>query len=158
MLPCEHLNLSATDMSIPPILKTYHSTLKDPHWFAAMHDEYNALLQNSTWPLVPPSNANVVSRKWIYCHKYNPDGSLSRYKAHWVLCEFSQLSGIDFYETFSLVIQPATIRIVSSLALSHSWPIHQMDVKNDFLHDTLDEVVYSQQSAGFVDPSNPCHV
>jgi hypothetical protein len=49
-------------------------------------DKYEALLSNNTWDLVPqPSRANVVTDKWIFKHKFKADGSLDRYKAHWVL-------------------------------------------------------------------------
>jgi hypothetical protein len=47
---------------------------------------------------------------------------------------------------------------VLTLALSRSWPIHQLDVKNAFLHGTLTETVYCQQPSGFVDPFFPEHV
>ena len=53
------------------------------------------------------------------------------------------------------MIKPTTVRTVLSLALSHSWPVHQLDVKNAFLHGTLSETVYCSQSAGFVDSSRP---
>jgi hypothetical protein len=124
-----------------------------------MQEEFDALTLNQTWQLVPPPpGANIVSGKWVFCHKYNPDGSLSRHKARWVVRGFSQQHGADFDETFSPVIKPATIRIVLSLATSHSWPIHQLDVKNAFLHGHLDEVVYSQQPSGFIDSHHPTHV
>jgi hypothetical protein len=45
------------------------------------------------------------------------------------------------------------VRTILSLALSRSWPIHQLDVKNTFLHDTLTEIVYCNQPTSFVDPS-----
>jgi histone deacetylase 1/2 len=45
-----------------------------------------------------------------------------------------------------------------SIATSSSWPIHQLDVKNAFLHDTLYETVYCAQPSGFVDPAWPSHV
>jgi hypothetical protein len=110
-----------------------------------MGDEYQALLQNNTWSLVSrPSDANIVSGKWVFRHKHNSDGTLARYKAHWVFCGFSQAKGIDYDETFSPVVKPSTIHIVLSLAMSFSWPVHQLDVKNAFLHGTLDETVYCQ--------------
>jgi hypothetical protein len=124
-----------------------------------MQEEFDALTLNQTWTLVPsPPGANIVSGKWIFRHKFNSDGSLSRHKARWVVRGFSQQAGIDFDETFSPVVKPATIRIVLSLSLTNNWPIHQLDVKNAFLHGHLNEVVYSQQPSGFNDPQHPTHV
>ena len=62
---------------------------------------------------------------------------------------------MDFDETFSPVVKPATVRTVLSLALSRHWPIHQLDVKNAFLHGTLSETVYCAQPAGFEDSAHP---
>jgi len=84
-----------------------------------------------------PPGANLVTGKWLFKHKFNADGSLERYKARWVLRGFTQRLGIDFSKTFSPVVKPATVRTVLSLALSRHWPIHQLDVKNAFLHGTL---------------------
>lgn len=108
-----------------------------------MKEEYNALLANRTWDLVPcPPGVNVITGKWIFRHKFQADGSLDRYKARWVLRGFTQRPSIDFDETFSPVVKPATVRTVLSLVVSKDWPIHQLDVKNAFLHGTLQETVY----------------
>jgi hypothetical protein len=109
--------------------------------------------------LVPhPSSVNIVTGKWIYHHKLHPDGSLGRYKARCVLQGFTQQPGIDFGETFSPVMKPATICTVLYVALSHDWPIHQLDVKNAFLHGNLSETVYCVQPSGFVDLAHPDYV
>ncbi|XP_066373702.1 uncharacterized mitochondrial protein AtMg00810-like [Miscanthus floridulus] len=111
-----------------------------------MQDEFSALLSNHTWDLVPrPSRSNVVTGKWVFKHKFKADGSLERYKARWVLRGFTQRPGIDYDETFSPVVKPATVRIVLSLAVSRKWPVHQLDVKNAFLHGHLSETVYCTQ-------------
>jgi len=141
---------------LSPIPKIFRSALADPNWRAAMEDEYGALLQNSTWDLMlRPPRTNVVSDKWIFKHKFMADGSLERYKARWVLRGFTQRPGVDFNETFSPVVKPATVRTVLSLALSRNWSVHQLDVKNAFLHGTLTETVYCSQPSGFEDSAHP---
>ncbi|KAK4374957.1 hypothetical protein RND71_005634 [Anisodus tanguticus] len=124
-----------------------------------MTDEYNALIDNKTWELVPhPYGINIIRSMWIFAHKENSDGSFARHKARLVGDGKTQRVGIDCGETFSPVVKPATIRTVLSLALSKTWPIHQLDVKNAFLHGDLKETVYMHQPLGFRDPNRPHHV
>jgi hypothetical protein len=55
-----------------------------------MEEEYAALLANHTLDLVScPPGTNVVTGKWLFCHKLTSDGSLDRYKARWVLRGFT---------------------------------------------------------------------
>ena len=106
------------------------------------------------WDLVPrPPGGNVVTSKWIWMHKRRADGTLDRYKARWVLRGFTQRPGVDYDETFSPVVKPAIVRTVLSLALSRSWPVHQLDVKNAFLHGTLIETGGMGRSDGRKDTS-----
>ncbi|GJU86270.1 ribonuclease H-like domain-containing protein [Tanacetum coccineum] len=124
-----------------------------------MYDEYNALVKNGTWILVPrPSDVNLVRSMWLFKHKFHADGTLSRYKARLVANGSNQQHGVDFDETFSPVVKPATIHTVLSLDVSRQWPIHQLDVKNAFLNGDLSETVYMHQPPGFVDSRYPNHV
>jgi hypothetical protein len=155
--PVERLNLIADVLS--PIPKSYRSALKDPHWNSAMVDEFTVLQNNKTWDLVArPPGANIVTGKWIFHHKLKPDGSLDRYKARWVLRGFTQRAGVDYGETFSPVVKPATARTVLSIVVAQHWPVHQLDINNPFLHGTLSETVYCAQPSGFIDVSKPDHV
>lgn len=147
--------LASTD-TISPIPKSVRSALRDHNWLTAMQEEYRALMANQTWTLVPrPARANIVSGKWLFRHKMRSDGKLERYKARWVVRGFSQCLGSDFDETFSPVVKPATIRAVLTVAATRDWPVHQLDVNNAFLHGHLQEQVYCQQPAGFVDAGRP---
>jgi hypothetical protein len=138
-LSADRLTLSATSTStLSSVPSSVCTTLIDPNWRCVMEEEFAALITNNTWDLVPrPVGSNVVTGKWIFKHKLNSDGSLERYKARWVLRGFTQRLDIDYDETFSLVVKPATVCTMLSLAVSCSWPVHQLDAKNAFLHDTL---------------------
>jgi hypothetical protein len=80
------------------------------------------------------------------------------HKARWVVHGFKQRPGIDFDQKFSPVVKPVTIRTVLHLAAVRNWPVHQLDVKNTFLHSELSKRVYCLQPAGFIDDQHTDHV
>jgi histone deacetylase 1/2 len=137
-------------------LNTLHEALKDPKWIGAMNHEYNALLRNKTWHLVPlPKGKNIIDSKWVYKIKRKADGTIDRYKARLVAKGYKQRYGIDYEDTFSLVVKAATIRLVLAVAVSLGWSLRQLDVQNAFLHGILEEKVYMRQPPGYRDPDHP---
>ena len=76
----------------------------------------------------------------MFSIKLRSDGSLDRYKARLVVLGNKQEYGLDYDETFAPVAKMTTVRTILALAASQSWPLHQMDVKNAFLHDLKEEV------------------
>ena len=69
---------------------------------------------------------------------------MDRYKARLVFTY-----GIDYDEIFTPVAKIGTIRTLVSCAANFSWPLHQLDVKNAFLHGNLEEEVYMEVPPGF---------
>jgi hypothetical protein len=61
---------------------------------------------------------------------------------------FTQYPGVDYNEPFIPVVKPAIVRMVLAIAVSRDWPVQQLDVKNAFLHDTLNETVFYSQLTG----------
>jgi hypothetical protein len=124
-----------------------------------MADEVAALHHTRTWVLVPrPPGVNIVGCKWIFKTKQRPDGSIDKHKARLVARGFTQRHGIDYGDTFSPVVKPATVRLVLSLAVSRGWSLRQIDVSNAFLHGFLSEDVYMHQPPGFEDERYPSYV
>lgn len=79
--------------------------MKRAHWGQAISEEFDALIRNGTWSLVPPPrDTNIVDCKWLFLIKRNLDGSISRYKAELVAKGFTQCPRVDFKETFAPVV------------------------------------------------------
>ena len=75
-----------------------------------MLDEYDAFVRNGTWVLVLANcKQNMLGCKWTFRTKFLPDGSIDRYKVCLVAKGFHQRPGVDYHDTFSLVVKPTTI-------------------------------------------------
>lgn len=121
-----------------------------------MESEYNALLKNHTWSVVPlPPNQVPVGCKWVFKVKYKADGTLDKHKARLVAKGFHQTHGLDYTETFSLVVKPSTIHLILSLAVQFNWSLKKIDISNAFLHGSLQDDVYILQPPGFQDKAHP---
>jgi len=134
----------------------FSSAVKSAIWRQAMSEEFNALIKNGTWSLVPSTpSLNIIGSKWVFRIKRKADGSVDRYKARLVAKGYHQQPGVDFDETYSPVIKPITIRTILSIATTAQWPIKQIDISNAFLHGFLSETVYMAQPPGFQHPQHP---
>ena len=116
-----------------------------------MIDEMQALENNGTWELVPlPPGKTPVGCRWVYTVKVGPTGEVDRLKARLVAKGYTQVYGIDYCDTFSPVAKLTTVHLLLALAAIRHWPLHQLDIKNAFLHGDLEEDIYMEQPPGFV--------
>lgn len=84
--------------------ETYKQAVADPKWQAAMATELSALERNKTWTIVSlPTGKRPIGCKWVYKTKHKSDGTIERHKARLVTKDYTQLEGIDYFETFSQV-------------------------------------------------------
>lgn len=76
------------------------------------------------WRLVSfTPGMNAVGCKWVFRTKRKADGSIECHKARLVAKGFNQVAEKDFFETFSPVVKPTTVRLLLSLAISRDWSI-----------------------------------
>jgi hypothetical protein len=92
--------------------------------------------------------------RWVYRTKSAVDGQVSRYKERLVSKGFQQVHGIDYDETFTLVVKMDSIHLALAIVTTKGWEVHQMDVKNAFLHGDLSEDIYMEQPPGFIQDSS----
>jgi hypothetical protein len=69
---------------------SYEEASSQPVWKDAMMEEYQSIMKNDVWDIVPrPKGKYVVSFKWIYKIKYVVDGSIEKHKVRFVARGFS---------------------------------------------------------------------
>src|SRR5579859_5667748 len=101
-------------------------------WESAMQKEYDSIMKNDTWTLVPrPKDAKVVKSRWVLQIK----DVNNLYKARFCTKGFTQRWGEDYDETFAPVAKYTSIRtLLALLAGRKNNKIHQMDVNTAFLN------------------------
>lgn len=124
-----------------------------PQWRSAAQAEYDALMKNCTWELVPrQTNMKVLRNRWVFRVKYLANGEVDRFKARLVIKGFMQVYGVDYLEVYSPVVRLETLRVLLTLAAVWDYEVHQMDVTTAFLNGKSDVEVYMEQPEGFQVP------
>jgi len=121
-------------------------------WEKAIQEELATLKTAGTWELVDaPEDANIVGSKWVFRAKKDAAGNVVRYKARLVAQGFSQVPGVDYFDTFAPVARLASIRAVLAFAAAENYETGQIDIKGAYLNGELtnDEVIYMKQPPGY---------
>ena len=84
--------------------------------------------------------------------KIDVNGTVSLYKARLVAQGCSQRLGLNYEETFSLVVCFESVQSIIAFSVNNKIQLHQMDVSTTFLHGELSDEVYMKQPEGYTEP------
>ena len=105
----------------------------------AKQDELNSWLENSVMDFVTPqdlpSEANVVSSRWVLTWKLNPDKTILKPKARLVTRGFED-SSLESLRTDSPTISRLAIRLCILYSCMMKTPLMAIDLKTAFLQGT----------------------
>ncbi|GKD68157.1 ribonuclease H-like domain-containing protein [Tanacetum coccineum] len=96
-----------------------------------------------------PKDRKSIGGKWVFKIKYKSNGEIERYKARYVVKGYNQNEGIDFDETFSLIVKIVTVRCLLNIAIKNNWSLFQLVINHAFLYGDLHETVYMDLPEGF---------
>ena len=121
-------------------------------WQASTADEYQSLIANGSWVLVPRCKGmRVIPVRWVFSKKMGAIGQVDRYKSRLVAKGFKQRPGIEYQEVYAVVTCKPTLRVFLGHAISAQLVIRQLDVKTAFLNGELEQEldIYMEQPEGF---------
>ncbi|POM58564.1 putative transposable element [Phytophthora palmivora] len=136
------------DLLNPTSVQEALSAERGVEWKRAMDTEYESLMENQTWELVPRSSStknkrvNILTSLWILVLKRNKKVKLSDTKLDWKY-------GLDYLETYSPVVRIESVRLVLLLALLLGLECRHVDFVTAFLNGVLCGVdIYMEQPDG----------
>ncbi|KAG3078747.1 hypothetical protein PI124_g18686 [Phytophthora idaei] len=107
-------------------------------WEEALKKEHADLKRNNTWVLVDcPKGKKILTRKWVFVKKRNPDGTVIRYRARITITGCQQEYDINFWETYSPVVSFEAVKLVLLLALHYGLLCEQIDFVTVFLNGPI---------------------
>jgi hypothetical protein len=127
-----------------PTLKEALNSSQKLHWIEAISEELESLREADTWENVPsaPPGKRVFPSKFVLKIKRNADRTVERYKARLVFMGNFQRQNIDFFETYSPVVDFTAVRTALTIACQEGMAVHHLDVKCAFLYGRIDEEIY----------------
>ena len=121
-------------------------------WIEAINEEIFTIMDNKTCDEYDrselPAGRKAIGSKWVFKVKLNADGSVERFKARLVCKGYSQISEIDYDETFAPVSRYDPLRLITALATHFNLDLHQLDIKTACLNRQLDEEILMSPPPG----------
>ena len=146
--------VTTNDITNPTYKQSLHVENKE-EWEQARQNEYNSMLENKVWDLVPDEGQNVIKGGWVQRTKFNSDGTKQKCKARFVGRGNFQIPGVDYEEVFAPVARYSSLREIMANGSKHmhdhpdDYDVDQEDVDTAFLYANIDEEVYIEQPQGF---------
>lgn len=135
--------------------KTVQQALTNERWSQSIKDEYDALIRNNIWDLVPYlKDIKVIDNNWLFRIKELVNGSLEKLKSRLVANGYLQVVGYDFLKKFSPMVKHATVKVFISISLCNKWVLQKLDISNMLFNGTLHQEVLMRQPTRFIDKAH----
>jgi hypothetical protein len=127
-------HIAFEDLDSPTLKQALKPSSKE-NWIEAISEEFESLQEADTWDNVdlPPPGKQIFPSKFVLKIKRNSDRIIERYKAKLVLLGHLQQKDIDFFETYSPVVDFTAVKIALAIACQMEMTTHHLDVKCAFL-------------------------
>ena len=143
----DYSDVLARDVRIPINIK---DALSDPtwaeHWRAALETEMKNMVDAKVWEVVrAPAGGvdnNFVDTKFVFKAKSNPLGGVDKFRVRLCARGFTQIHGLDYWQTFAPVVSSSTFRLQMCDAVQRGLMKCQIDFTGAFLQADIDGDIF----------------
>lgn len=136
-----------------PTPETYQEAIKSSQseeWKKSIKEEQDSLINLETFQVVPrPFTKKAIQSRYVFKIKTDDQGRIARFKTRLVAKGYTQIKGVDFFDTFSPALRLSSFRFLLSTAVLKKFSIYHLDVQTAFLNGDLAEEIYMEIPEGF---------
>ncbi|MBW0485389.1 hypothetical protein O181_025104 [Austropuccinia psidii MF-1] len=152
-----------THVTISLTPKTYRQAVNSAdktEWMGAIENKLSNMRKAHVFEVLPiPDGIKQIGGGWVFVKKPGTDTEPARFKARYVARGNSQLSGLDFHETFAPTATFASLRILLTLAAKSDLIIASFDFTAAYLNAYIDEEVWIRPPDGLeIPPGSGCRL
>jgi hypothetical protein len=132
------------------LLNTYSEAMTRPDiWSGPIEKELNMMRDRKVWEEIdPPLDVHTIGTRWTFANKYDSDGNLTSRKARLVAKGFTQIPGVDFFETYASVVHYKSLRMNLTIAAANDIKTWQMDYVAAYLNSKPQAEIYIELADG----------
>ena len=123
-------------------------------WIKSIETEWNQLIDKETWHYIDykdiPNGSNIMTSGFVFRVKLTKDNLVDKFKTRLIAKGFTQIEGVDFFDTYAPVARPETIRSVVAFYNRMGWEPEHWDFDGAYVQGPMDCDCYMQIPAGIM--------
>lgn len=118
-------------------------------WLGPIYKELRVMKDRNVWDEIdPPPDVHTIGTHWTFANKYDSDGKLTGRKARLVAKGFTQIPGVDFFETYASVVRYESLRMNLTIAAANDMETWQVDYVAAYLNSKPQADIYIELPDG----------
>jgi hypothetical protein len=140
------VNAIHTNLSVKEAMSGEHA----PGYEKALQEEYDNLARKGVFiEMRRPRYARIFQAAPIFSVKYDNLGNITRYKARLVGRGYTQVEGIDYFDTFADVVHYDTLKTMLAIAAARNRRLFHLDFTAAYLNAPMEEDIYIEVPYGY---------
>ena len=118
-------------------------------WSGPIEKELKVMRVRKVWEEIDArTDVRTIGTCWTFTNKYKSDGNLTGRKTHLVAKGFTQIPGVDFFETYASVVCYESLRMNLAIAAANNMETWQVDYVAAYLNSKPQADIYIELLEG----------